>query len=84
MAVNLNTNKIIDQVSELHDDISDTIFSITQDKLRFEHKRVHPHEEKDTLPDDTKIEKVTPLDLVQSNDDNHSSQEEDKAIKGYM
>jgi hypothetical protein len=31
----LNTNKMIGQVSELHDDVSDTIFSITQDKLRF-------------------------------------------------
>ncbi|CAG8736283.1 1127_t:CDS:2, partial [Cetraspora pellucida] len=30
----------------------------------------------DTLPDGTKIEKATPLDLLQSDDDNHSSQED--------
>jgi hypothetical protein len=35
MAVNLNTNKMVDRVSELHDDVSNTIFSITQDKLCF-------------------------------------------------
>ena len=34
-AVNLNINKMIGRVSELHDGVNDTIFSITQDKLRF-------------------------------------------------
>src|SRR5947208_10153268 len=33
-AVNLNTNKIVSRVAELHDDFSDTIFNATQDKLR--------------------------------------------------
>nr|CAG8437226.1 8749_t:CDS:2 [Entrophospora candida] len=36
---------MIGRVSELHEDVNNTIFSITQDKLRFERKRVRSHEE---------------------------------------
>ncbi|CAJ0890232.1 6230_t:CDS:2, partial [Entrophospora sp. SA101] len=88
-AVNLNTNKMIGRVSELHEDVSNTIFSITQDKLHFERKRVRSHEEEsvesqkkkassrkrgNTLPDGTKIKKSAPLDLFPDED---SSEEHD-------
>ncbi|CAJ0758572.1 24308_t:CDS:2, partial [Entrophospora sp. SA101] len=74
--VNLNTNKMIGRVSELYEDVNNTIFSITQDKLRFERKRVRSHEEEsgDTLPDGTKIKKLAPLDLFP--DDEDSSEEQ--------
>ncbi|CAH1758472.1 6412_t:CDS:2, partial [Entrophospora sp. SA101] len=89
-AVNLNTNKMIGRVSELHEDVSNTIFSITQDKLHFERKRVRSHEEEsvesqkkkassrkrgNTLPDGTKIKKSAPLDLFPDEED--SSEEHD-------
>ena len=37
-AVKLNANKMVSRVAELHDDFSDTIFSATQDQLRFGNK----------------------------------------------
>jgi hypothetical protein len=37
-AVNLNANKMISRVAELHDGFSDTIFNATQDQLRFGNK----------------------------------------------
>nr|CAG8438572.1 3837_t:CDS:2 [Entrophospora candida] len=80
---------MIGRVSELHEDVNNTIFSITQDKLRFERKRVRSHEEesvesqkkkassrkriRDTLTDGTKIKKSAPLDLFP--DDEDSSEE---------
>ncbi|PKC56605.1 hypothetical protein RhiirA1_473753 [Rhizophagus irregularis] len=37
--INLNANKMVSRVAELHDDFSDTIFSVTKDQLRFERKQ---------------------------------------------
>ncbi|CAG8513839.1 10694_t:CDS:2 [Dentiscutata heterogama] len=92
IAINLNADKMVSRVAELHDDFSNTIFSVTQNQLqlRFGHKRSYSHEENflepqrkkilpgrgvgNVLPDGTKFEKATPLDLVQSDDDEHLSQ----------
>ncbi|CAG8779295.1 16689_t:CDS:2 [Dentiscutata erythropus] len=92
IAINLNADKMVSRVAELHDDFSNTIFSVTQNQLqlRFGHKRSHSHEENflepqrkkilpgrgvgNVLPDGTKFEKATPLDLVPSDDDEHLSQ----------
>ncbi|CAG8707867.1 14952_t:CDS:2, partial [Funneliformis caledonium] len=69
-AVDLNTNKILNRVSDLHDDVSQTIFNVTKDKLRFEHKRAHFYEEnsQESPPKKTKADYI--------NDENTDNLEE--------
>ncbi|CAG8595613.1 15455_t:CDS:10, partial [Gigaspora rosea] len=62
IAISLNADKMVSRVAELHDNFSDTIFSVTQDQLQscFGHKRSHVYEENFQEPQRKKISTKTP------------------------
>ncbi|CAI2195874.1 152_t:CDS:2, partial [Funneliformis geosporum] len=57
-------------------------YIISEGKLQSPEKKTSSGKRGYTLPDGSKIEKATPLDLVQSDDDDHPSQEDNDEDEG--
>ncbi|CAI2198029.1 8000_t:CDS:2, partial [Funneliformis geosporum] len=66
-AVDLNTSKILNRVADLHDDVSQTIFNVSKDKLRIERKRTHFYEKSQESPSKkTKADYIIDEDTLNS------------------